>query len=293
MSGKPIVAGKKVYLRSIDKDEKWLQDYIRATPSVLPFDNLVVVSKERKQSSGGRLDLLMRSEDENVMYEIEIMLGDTDPSHIIRSIEYWDIEKRRFPQRQHFAVLVAENFNRRYFNIIQLISLNIPMIAVQLDVLETDNHYTLSFTKIMDIYEEPDDESENVEVKEDDWKKSSPWVYSAANTLLNALKSTENTLTLQFTKHYIAITRSGTNLYFLHKRVDPKVRLGMRISDQELSQKIRQYLDEQGATYDVRSKEIIFTSTAVTAELLAQIQAIHSIRLKHRNQELEDAGEDL
>ena len=31
------------------------------------------------------------------MYEVEVMLGETDPSHIIRCIEYWDIEKRKYP----------------------------------------------------------------------------------------------------------------------------------------------------------------------------------------------------
>ncbi len=41
------------------------------------------------------------------MYEIEVQLGETDPSHIIRTIEYWDLVKRKWPQRQHFAVLVA------------------------------------------------------------------------------------------------------------------------------------------------------------------------------------------
>jgi len=45
------------------------------------------------------------------MYEVEVMLGETDPSHIIRSIEYWDNEKRKYPQRQHFAVLIAESFD--------------------------------------------------------------------------------------------------------------------------------------------------------------------------------------
>jgi hypothetical protein len=39
-------------------------------------------------------------------YEVEIMLGPTDPSHIMRTIEYWDIE--RYPAYDHIAVLVAE-----------------------------------------------------------------------------------------------------------------------------------------------------------------------------------------
>ena len=49
------------------------------------------------------------------MYEVEVMLGETDETHIIRTIEYWDHEKRRWPQRQHFAVLVAETITRRFF----------------------------------------------------------------------------------------------------------------------------------------------------------------------------------
>ncbi|GAB1483229.1 hypothetical protein MASR2M78_20450 [Treponema sp.] len=86
------------------------------------------------------------------MYEIEVMLGERDPSHIIRTIEYWDNEKRRYPQRQYFAVLIAESFDRRYFNVVQLLSLNIPMLAIQVDLLEVANDYVLNFTKILDVY---------------------------------------------------------------------------------------------------------------------------------------------
>jgi hypothetical protein len=53
------------------------------------------------------------------MYEVEIMLGSTDESHIIRTIEYWDIEKRRFPSKDHKAVIVAEDITNRFFNVIR------------------------------------------------------------------------------------------------------------------------------------------------------------------------------
>ncbi len=43
-----------------------------------------------------------------MLYEVEIQLDQTDPSHIIRTIEYWDIEKRRNPNYEHQAVIVAE-----------------------------------------------------------------------------------------------------------------------------------------------------------------------------------------
>ncbi len=55
------------------------------------------------------------------------MLGETDASHIIRTIEYWDLERRRWPKRPHTAVLVAENMERRFFNVIQLLTFTIPI----------------------------------------------------------------------------------------------------------------------------------------------------------------------
>ena len=64
---------------------------------------------------GRRLDILLKNPEDDTMYETEVMLGETDETHIIRTIEYWDIEKRKFPQRQHYAVLVAEHINRRFF----------------------------------------------------------------------------------------------------------------------------------------------------------------------------------
>ncbi|PJA05266.1 MAG: hypothetical protein COX71_07565, partial [Flavobacteriales bacterium CG_4_10_14_0_2_um_filter_35_18] len=99
-----INTGKKIFIRNAGKDEYWLQDLIYANPSILGLGELIPVSKEKKQSSGGRLDILLKNPEDNSMYEIEVMLGETDPSHIIRTIEYWDLEKRRYPQRQHYPV---------------------------------------------------------------------------------------------------------------------------------------------------------------------------------------------
>jgi len=146
--------GKKVFIRNAGKDESWLQDTIYENTSLLGLGDLKPLNKEKSQSSGGRLDILLKDREDNAMYEVEVMLGETDPSHIIRTIEYWDNEKRKYPQRQHFAVLIAESFDRRYFNVVQLLSLNIPMIAIQADLLEVNNEYILNFTKILDVYVE-------------------------------------------------------------------------------------------------------------------------------------------
>ena len=44
------------------------------------------------------LDILLKDPQDDTMFEVEVMLGETDETHIIRTIEYWDNEKRRWPQ---------------------------------------------------------------------------------------------------------------------------------------------------------------------------------------------------
>jgi hypothetical protein len=56
-------------------------------------------------------------------------LGMTDESHIIRTVEYWDTERRRWPQYEHVAVIVAEEITGRFFNVISLFNGFIPIIA--------------------------------------------------------------------------------------------------------------------------------------------------------------------
>lgn len=79
-------------------DERWLQNVIADDPSILGLGDVVVKDKERIHRGLGRLDLLLQDEEGHGRYEVEIQLGATDESHIIRTLEYWDIEKRKYPQ---------------------------------------------------------------------------------------------------------------------------------------------------------------------------------------------------
>jgi hypothetical protein len=108
-------------IRDCGLDEYWLRDAIYEKPNILGLGELQPVMKEKTQSQGGRLDLLLKDPDDS-MFEVELQLGETDESHIIRTIEYWDNEKRRWPNRRHTAVLVAEKINSRFFNVVQLLS---------------------------------------------------------------------------------------------------------------------------------------------------------------------------
>src|SRR5262245_53417919 len=90
---------ERIWLRDYKQyDEKWLQGLIAQDPAILGLGDLQVKERERAQPGAGRLELLLQDPQQNKRYEVEIQLGKTDESHIIRTIEFWDSERRRHPQ---------------------------------------------------------------------------------------------------------------------------------------------------------------------------------------------------
>jgi hypothetical protein len=95
-------------------NEKWLQGQITQDAGLLGLGDLVLKDVERRQPRAGRLDVLLSDPETSTRYEIEIQLGATDESHIIRTLEYCDNERRRFPQYEHIAVIIAEEITGRF-----------------------------------------------------------------------------------------------------------------------------------------------------------------------------------
>lgn len=262
-------------IRDTGFDEYWLQDQIYENPTCLGLGELESVSKERSQSSGGRLDILLKNPADDSMYEVEVMLGETDESHIIRTIEYWDNEKRRWPQRQHYAVLVAESVTRRFFNVIQLLSHSIPIIAVQANLIESGGQKSLHFSKVLDTYEEPDDGTSDGEIYDEIyWKKKAPWTIEAARSLLDCVGDMFDNPTIRFLKNYIALNVLGNNHFWFHKRSAKKSLFGFRISEDHLED-VSQLLDEQNISFVEKRNRFKITCDAEfiskNQELLKQI----------------------
>ena len=122
--------------------------------------------KERQQPRAGRLNLLLQDTDSSRRYEVEIQLGSIDESHIIRTIEYWDLERKRYPQYDHTAVIVAEDITSRFLNVISLFNGFIPLVAIQLSAIKIGDQISLVSTKVLDqmiLGLEEEDEGEVVD----------------------------------------------------------------------------------------------------------------------------------
>ena len=201
-------------------NEKWVQDLIADDPSILGLGDLVLRDQERRQPRAGRLDLLLQDRDSQRRYEVEIQLGATDESHIIRTIEYWDIEKKRYPQYDHCAVLVAEDVTSRFLNVLSLFNGTMPFIAIQMQALQVGDNVTLVFTKVMDEFSrglvDEDEEAEAVPTDRAYWeKRATKRTVALADQLLDLLRKFDPTLTLKYNKFYIGLAKDGQPYNFV------------------------------------------------------------------------------
>jgi hypothetical protein len=153
-------------------------------------------------------------------YEVELQLGPTDEAHIIRTIEYWDIERKRYPQYDHCAVIVAEDITSRFLNVLALFNGAIPLIAIQMQALKVGDGMTLVFTRVVD---EPSrglvDEDEDADAAPTDrayWeKRGSKRTVQFADQLLAVARKFEPTVELKYNKFYIGLAKDGQAFNFV------------------------------------------------------------------------------
>lgn len=193
--------------------EKWVQDRISEDPSILGLGDLVLKDKERIQPRAGRLDLLLQDAETNSRFEVEIQLGATDESHIIRTLEYWDIERKRYPQYDHTAVIVAEDITSRFLNVIGLFNGTIPLVAIQMSAYLVDDKIGLVFTKVLDYLPRGlvnEDEEVHETTDRSYWeKRGSQKTVALADAMLEMLRQFEPALELKYNKFYIGLAKNG------------------------------------------------------------------------------------
>lgn len=200
-------------------DEKWVQSIIASDPTILGLGNLSLRDQERIQPRAGRLDLLLQDVETKRRYEVELQLGETDESHIIRTIEYWDIERKRYPQYDHCAVIVAEDVTSRFLNVISLFNGAIPLIAIQMRALRVGGAMTLVFTTVVDevsrgLVDEDEDEEVAPATRADWENKTSKEIVTLADDLLGLIKQREPSLSLKYNQGYIGVAKNGQAFNF-------------------------------------------------------------------------------
>lgn len=246
MGNLKYVKPEKISLKNHSEyNEKWLQEIIADDPSILGLGDVIVKDKERLQPRAGRLDLLLQDSESSRRYEVEIQLGSSDESHIIRTIEYWDIERKRYPQYDHTAVIVAEDITSRFLNVISLFNGFIPLIAIQMNAIKYGDQISLVCTKVLDqmalgLVEE---EEEKEVVDRSYWeKRGTKSTVGMADDLLELIHSFAPAFELKYNKFYIGLAKDGQpNNFTIFRPQKNGLRLEVRINkSDELEEKINE-----------------------------------------------------
>jgi hypothetical protein len=217
--------------------EKWIQDRIKEDPSILGLGDLEVKDVERIVPKAGRLDLLLVEPVTSKRYEVEIMLGATDESHIIRCLEYWEAERKRYPQYDHCAVLVAEDITSRFLNVIGLFNGVIPIIACKMTALQVGDHLVLQFVTVMDERSLGEDDEGGYEPPADRpyWEeKGSKASLAIADECFGILRELLPLAELRYLRNYLGLAIDGiarNNVVMRPKR--EFVRVGVRTGQTE------------------------------------------------------------
>ena len=200
-------------------NERWVQDRIADDPSILGLGDLILKDKERIQPRAGRLDLLLQDADSSRRYEVEVQLGSTDESHIIRTIEYWDIERKRYPQYEHTAVIVAEDITSRFLNVVSLFNGMVPLMAIQMNALKNAGQVGLFFTTVVDQMTlgliDEDEETQEVTDRAYWENRGSPITVGMVDSIFNLIKQLDDNLELKYNKFYIGMAKDGQPLNFI------------------------------------------------------------------------------
>jgi len=264
---------KPISLRSAGRDERWLQDLIAKSPSILGLGDVELLHKERKQPTGGRIDLILRDldVDDPVRYEVEVMLGAVDESHIIRTIEYWDLERRWYPSAQHRAVIVAEEITQRFFNVISLLNGSIPIIAIKLNATLVGEKLVVNFIKILDVIE-PEEDDEGEQVDRQYWVKlGRTRSLEIMDTALSIYPKGGTDLRIKYNRSHAAVGSAANNfLWFYPKKgnfVGITIDVGEKVRDAFLKK-----LEDAGIDCSPSTRH------EVTLKLSPTLKAIHDNR---------------
>lgn len=233
--------------------EAMIQEKIAENPSILGLGDLILRDKERIQPRAGRLDLLLQDPDTLRRYEVEIQLGKTDESHIIRTIEYWDTERKRYPQYDHCAVIVAEDITTRFNNVINLFNGSIPIIAIQMNAYKFGEQTGLVFTTVLnELTLGLVDEDEEIKEKTDRnyWlNRGTEKTVSMADKLLSIINDFVGGYEMKYNKFYIGLAKDGQPnnfVVFRPQKVALAIEVKLPYSDDVQKKIVDAGLDDMG-----------------------------------------------
>ena len=135
---------------------------------------------------------------------------------------------------------------------------SIPIIAIQLNAAEIEGKITLQFTKVLDIYEPPEDE-EGIGIDSVDrsyWEnKSNSKSIKILDELIGMAKEDYENVRITYNKYHVAIGTVVRNFMWLHPRkTNSHIHMEIKIG-KESFEWATDFLENKGLSFNPRSAE--------------------------------------
>jgi hypothetical protein len=133
-------------------------------------------------------------------------------------------------------------------------------IAIQVNLVEVAGEKCLHFSKIIDVYQEPETEGHiDTGYTEEDWKRDCSWAVEAAKTLLDIIKPVFPNSVLNFVKAYISVQEDGYNLIWIKGRINNKSQIEFCFREKDLP-KAMELLVKADIVYITKDNESILVT---------------------------------
>ncbi len=151
ISPSDLAPGRLAQFRAGENAEQWLVQRVSEDPAILGLGDLEL-KRAHPSCRAGQVGLLLEDRAELSLYVVELQFGITDDRHVIRVVERWAAERKRQRTDRCFAVLVAEQVPQRYLNILQLISSAVPLLAMEMQISETEGKVVMAMSSSSRIH---------------------------------------------------------------------------------------------------------------------------------------------
>jgi hypothetical protein len=276
-----VKLGKKVFMRDVGKDESWLLDILQEHPDLIGLGGCL--KSEKRDSFPNRCHIALTDLVGDVRYDVVLMRGEIDSARIVTALEFWDRTARKRDTKYHFVLLVAEFYEGRYFNLLQTMSLHLPLIVIQANLLEAGGDYILSFSRLFERYIDFTEDVNTTTVAVSMWREKSPWTLKVAEELFALIDADDKCIV--YREEQIDIQLQGRRIYSLESSTEPTAILSFKVFDDGKVEAIKDiFYNNNLAPYQLnRNKEFVF---ATDAELIIRKKDLFREMMRIRFQPL-------
>jgi hypothetical protein len=128
MANYNFVSGAVSTVSELDKDEAWLQGWLKEQPERLGLGKLEVAEGASDD------DHSFVATDDDRCFSVDVQLGEMEASQGFGMLDNWARNRVRHPDKTHVAVLVTETLSDRYETTLETLAEHLPLVVVELQI---------------------------------------------------------------------------------------------------------------------------------------------------------------